>query len=156
MSTQPYRRCNRASAESGFSILELLTVTSLGVILSGVAVLDLRKFDDPLQNSAAQISSLMKQARAQAISSTSAYTVHPTSANHLVSERGTSCSDASPVNDPHLALELPSGAALSDTTWTVCFNSRGMPDGNIDIPLQDVGGESRTVEVLLGGAVRIR
>jgi hypothetical protein len=53
-------------------------------------------------------------------------------------------------------LTLPSGAYLFDTSWSFCFNSRGLPDANIEIELRDVGGANRIVEVLLGGAVRIQ
>jgi hypothetical protein len=57
--------------------------------------------------------------------------------------------------DPELGLALDN-AFLTDIGWSVCFNSRGFPDANIVIPVSDSYSGNASVEVLLGGAVRVQ
>jgi len=149
-------RATRRNLEGGFSLFELIAVMGLALLLGGVAILNLKAFDDPLQNGSAQLLSFLKQVRAKAISSTSAYVISPDGPGRIQTQRGTTCGDPDPIDDPLVALELPSGAYLYDTTWSFCFNSRGLPDANIELELRDTGGATRIVEVLLGGAVRIQ
>jgi type II secretory pathway pseudopilin PulG len=146
----------KLSRERGFTIFELLLVMGLALLMGGIAILNLKAFDNPLQNGSAQLAGFLKQVRAKAISSTSAYIISPGSSGRIQTQRGLTCADASPVDDPLAALSLPSGAYLFDTTWNFCFNSRGLPDANIEIELRDIGGANEIVEVLLGGAVRIQ
>lgn len=141
--------------EQGFSFLELITTMGLIVVTMGMAVFNLRSLNNPLENGANQLRGFLKQVRAEAISSTSAYVVRAASDIGIETLRGNSCTDSAPVPESRMALQLPNGARLSDTTWTVCYNSRGFPDGNVQIELEDIGGQQKTVEVMLGGAVRI-
>jgi prepilin-type N-terminal cleavage/methylation domain-containing protein len=150
------QRSTQGSSERGFTVFELITVMAIATILSSVAIMNLRDFDDPLVNGSAQFVSFLKQTRAEALRSTSAYIIRPSSANSLVTERGVTCLDEDAVDDPRVRLTLSPGATFSDVEWEFCFNSRGMPDSNIEIQLQDAGGAVRTVEVLLGGSVRIQ
>jgi hypothetical protein len=145
---------SREQASAGISVIEIMAMMSLMLVMMGVAVMNLKKLDNPLQNGAAQLGGFFKQVRAEAISSTSAYIVVPSSSRRLITRRGTKCSDLSPVDDPRVTLNLPSGASLVATNWTLCFNSRGLPDANLQVQLRDLGGQLKTVEVMLGGAVR--
>lgn len=141
-------------SQSGFSLLEMLVALSVVGAISGIAVMNLRSLSSAAENGAAQLLGFFKQARAKAISTTSAYFVVPTSSSEVITRVGTSCSDAAPVADPALELSLPSGASLSDTTWSVCFTSRGLSDSNFSVTVLDTQSGSKTVEVLLGGGVR--
>ena len=140
----------------GVSIIELLVAISVAGILLGVGVMNLKDLDSPLLNGAAQLSGFFKQVRAEAISSTSAYFVEPASPGRIITRRGVSCRDENPLLDPRVSLDLPGGATLSDTSWSFCFDSRGLPDANIEIELSDVERKNKIVEVMLGGAVRVR
>ena len=54
-----------------------------------------------------------------------------------------------------MKLNLPQGVTLTDTSWSVCFSSRGISSDNVVLTLQhDVYG-SEQVEVLLGGTTRV-
>ena len=140
----------------GYSVIELLTVLGLIAVLSAIAVMNLKEFDDPLQNAIHQLTGFLKQVRAEAISSTSAYTILPSGSARLITKKGKLCSDPSPVFDTRVVLDLPTGAHLADTEWTLCFDSRGLPDANLEIDLSDAAAGLKTIEIMLGGAVRIK
>jgi prepilin-type N-terminal cleavage/methylation domain-containing protein len=142
-------------AESGFTIVELLVTFAIISVLSGIAVMNLNALSNSSENAAASLVGLLKQARARAIASTSAYFVVPISSTSIVTRSGTTCSDASPVDDPTLTLQLASGATLGSTSWSVCFTSRGLSDSNTEIVVNDIHSHSLTVEVFLGGGVQI-
>lgn len=55
-----------------------------------------------------------------------------------------------------LIVDLPNGASMSDTSWTACFTPRGLSESNVTFDLNDADGQSRTVEIALGGGVRIQ
>ncbi len=150
------RGSHHRSSERGFSLIEMLVVMSLAVILGGIAIINYREFDDPLTNGAAQLASFIKQVRAEAISSTSAYIVTPASNSRIITQFSATCTTPDPEVDDRVVLDLPPGATLSGIEWDFCFNSRGLPDSNIELQLEDVGGANRVVEVLLGGSVRIQ
>ncbi len=139
--------------ERGFSILELLTVLSVMGVLSGIAAFGFRELERPANNAATLLASTFKQARARALSSTTPFTVTASSSTHVIVTYGTSCS-AGQTTDTTLDLELPRGAYMNDTAWSVCFNTRGLADTSLSIGVSD-GGESKQVEVVLGGATRV-
>lgn len=145
----------RDASELGFTIVELLVAFAIISVLSGIAIMNLNALSNSSENAAASLVGLLKQARARAIASTSAYFVVPTSTTSIVTRSGTTCSDASPVDDPTLTLQLPSGASLGATAWSVCFTSRGLSDSNTEVVVNDIHSHSRTVEVFLGGGVQI-
>lgn len=140
----------------GFTLVEMLVAMGLFMVLSGIAVMNLKELDDPLVNGSAQLAAFFKQVRARAVSSTLAYTAVPVSGDRVETRYGTTCSDASPISDNSLVLELPNGATITDTDWTLCYTARGLPDGNLTVEVYDGGGNYRTVEVFLGGAVRVQ
>lgn len=145
----------RIRLELGFTVVELIVVLAIAGTLAGIAVMNLNALSSSSENAAAELASLLKQARARAISSTSAYFVVPLSTTQIVTRFGTNCSDTTLVNDPTLSLNLPSGANLGSTTWTICFTSRGLSDSNTQISVYDIHSQTHQVEVLLGGSVRV-
>lgn len=140
----------------GFTLFELLIVLAVFGVLIGMAALNLRPLNSPLQTGTSQIMGFFKQARAKAIATTSAYKVEPASATRLITKYASSCSALTMTTDTDLTLDLPAGVSLTATDWSVCFNSRGVADGNITVTLTDSKAKTRTVEVFLGGGVRIQ
>lgn len=147
-------KTSRNTFQAGFTIVELIVVMALISVAFALAVMDLRELDDPLLNGAQQFSGFIRQVRARAISRTSAYIIRPTSGTHVVTERADTCS-ATRTLDSQTVMDLPSSTYFLETDWEVCFSSRGFPDANIEIEIRDQGGQFKTVEILLGGAVRI-
>lgn len=146
---------NKFSSSSGFTILELITVMTIAGILSGMAVMNLNALSNTSENAAAEFAAFLKQTRARAITSTAAYFVQPSNNHKVITKIGNNCSDTSPVVDPLLAINFPTGASLASTTWSLCFSSRGLSDSNLSVTINDIHSRTRTVEVLLGGSIRI-
>lgn len=138
----------------GVTLLEALIVMSLIGISSGIAVSNLRKLNTASQNAAANVTSYVKQVRARAISSTLAYKIRPSTSTKLISETAANCNAVTWTADNRNSLKLPTGTSVVDTTWDICFNSRGFPDGNLDIKVRETNGTLRKVEIMLGGATR--
>jgi Tfp pilus assembly protein FimT len=140
--------------EGGFTIVE--TVVSLGIlaVVMGIAVANIKKFDDPLSDASNELVGFFKQARAKAVSNTSAYTVYPISATKLGTKFAAKCTDTTTTTDSVLTLTFPTGAHLNATNWTLCYSARGMPDGNLTVDLRDANNTLKTVQVYLGGGAR--
>jgi Tfp pilus assembly protein FimT len=136
-------------------MIETLVVLSLIAISLGYAVSNLNQYNDPLQNGSAAIMGYIKQARARAVARTMAYHIAPSSSTRILSSSSSSCSDMTLTADNTLTLDLPSSTSLPDTSWSLCFTSRGLSDSNLVIDVQDQDGNTRSLEVVLGGAVRV-
>jgi hypothetical protein len=97
---------------------------------------------------------LLRGARARAVASTSALRVRPETNGSLVGEQAASCSATTWTGEPALDLELPDRVTLTDTSWSVCFNSRGIASSGLVLTVDHPDYQPRRVEVMLGGAVR--
>ena len=137
----------------GFTLIEMVVVIALMSILIGTASINLLEFNDPAKNAASATLGFLKRARGKALNTTSAYTVKPASSYALKTTIGTSCT-ATQTDDTSLVMDLPDGASLGATNWSICYSSRGLSDTSIDISLSD-SRKSYTVQVLLGGGLRI-
>lgn len=148
----------RTGGLEGFTLLELLMVMLLTSILSYVGVYNLKEMASPIEDASTSTVSFLKIVRARALSTTSAYTVYPVSSTRLAARSSARCDD--PIGettiDPTLQLNFPAGAQLLETAWTVCFTARGLAATDQTFQLRDIAGQTRTVEVLLGGSVRIQ
>jgi prepilin-type N-terminal cleavage/methylation domain-containing protein len=140
--------------EAGFTLLEMLVVLGITTILSGMAVVNLRKFDYASSNAANQIASLIKSARAYGITSTTTVEIKPLNSRTIRVSKASSCSTTPRTDIPELLLELPTSATLSSTTWALCYTSRGISHDSIDILITD-NSKPRTVQVVLGGGIRV-
>lgn len=140
-------------SESGYSLLEMMLVLVLVSVLLSSTVSNLKELNRPLQNGTAQTVAFLKRVKARAVSSTSAYIVTPASANELITAVAVNCSTTTRTLDPDVSLTLPDGVSLTDTDWSLCFNSRGLAEENTVISLQDVNN-IRSLQVYLGGGVR--
>lgn len=143
------------SRSRGFSLFEVLVALSIFALLSTIAISNLKVLQSPVVTGAAELVSFFKAARAKAISTTMAYTVKATSSTSVVTTYAKTCSTTPQTDDATLALTLPRGATLANTGWSVCYNTRGIGDTSIDIDVRD-GAVTKTVQVVLGGGVRIK
>ncbi|MCI5066487.1 prepilin-type N-terminal cleavage/methylation domain-containing protein [bacterium] len=140
--------------EGGFTLTELLVALSLAGIMGGVASTNLMELSNPSLSAASEIASYLKRARARALATTSAYTVSASSTDTLQATVGDTCA-AAQTADPSLSLTIDK-ASLTNIAWSVCFTSRGFPDGNVVIPVADLYAGSNTVEVMLGGSIVVQ
>ncbi len=134
--------------------MELLVTLAIAGIMIGIGTVNLMELSNPARTAANEIAVYLKRARAKALSTTSAYTLSASSSDTLVATYGNTCSSATQTADTELTLTLDR-ADLTDTSWSICFTSRGFPDANVEIPVTDVYEGSNTVEVLLGGSIRV-
>lgn len=141
--------------ESGYTILELVVTLTLASVLMGIAVVNLREMANPAQSSAAAVSSFFKEARARAISTTSAYTVTPENTRRLVAGSSVACGEATTPDDA-LILNLSDEVDLTTLGWSVCFSARGFPDRDTTINLVDNYDETNSIDIFLGGAIRFQ
>ena len=141
------------SCSGGFTLIELLVTVSLIAILCGVAAFEYKALNNPQNAAAMEVMTFIKQTRSKAIASTYAYTIKPASSTELVTTYGSTCS-AEQTSDNVLKLSLPDGSHLTSTTWSICYEARGLSRNAVDIGVAQESG-SRTVQVVLGGAVRV-
>lgn len=139
---------------AGISLLEMMVVLVLGTMLSYISFVNLRKFSNPAINAAASLSSYIKGIRQQALLSTRAYKITPISSTQARASYATSCSSTSFTVDSTTTFKMPSGSALSSTSWSVCYSPRGLSPSSVNIIIND-SSKTKTVQVALGGAVRI-
>ena len=144
--------------QSGFTLVNMLTTLSLIAILSAIAISDLKEVNSPLVDSSFQITHFLREARSKAMSKTVTVKVSPISAYSIKAEQGNSCSPTETFTplSPTMQSNLPNGASLTDTTWEICFTKRGLASQSSLFLIQDEEGQTRTVEVALGGASRIQ
>lgn len=134
--------------------MEMMTVLAMIIIITGIALFNFRGLRNPQNASAMEIMSFIKQARSKAVASTQAYTVSANSITKIIAKYSASCSSGNLTTDPLMVVNLPHGASLQNTTWTVCFEARGFSRSAVNIVVtQD--GVTKTVQVVLGGAVRV-
>lgn len=143
------------ATEAGITILELIVVFAMIALLFGIAAPNLAELDRPLEDGSAALRGFVKQTRAKAIASTSAYTITPTSASRIETQVSTTCGGTQTA-EPKLFLELPKGVGMLSTSWSLCFSSRGFANNNVQVTLQDDELSTKVIEVFLGGAVELR
>lgn len=147
-------------SSQGFSLLELLVVLTLASVLMAMATLNMRRLVDPAITASAELTGHFKKIRAKALTTTRAYTIVALNNRKVIARYSDSCSTptASQVEENSLAYTLPTGASLGNTNWTVCYTSRGLSNLSANIVVNDDtghGSASRTVQVVMGGGVRV-
>lgn len=129
----------------------------LGIILS-IAFINLRPLDSPIQDGLSTTSGFLRQVRAKAMATTSAYRIGFTSNQNAFTEYANSCTASSWTQDDSIKFQLPAEVQLSAPDWqslTICFNARGLVDAGKTLTLQDNRGTSKSLELMLGGGVRL-
>lgn len=122
--------------------------------IMGIAAFNLKDLNDPLDNGSSELAAYFKQIRSRSISTTSAYRVAPVSPTEIRAGFADNCAAGSFTNDTKMSLTLPTGADLASTGWFICYSGRGLPDVNQLVTINH-GAETKSVEVFLGGGVRI-
>jgi len=143
------------NSESGLSLPELLTVIAIMGLALGMAAMYLEAAEAPLEIAASIVEGEFRQARLKAIATTSAYRVSASASHRLIAERGLSCASTTWTQDSQMNLVLPDGVTMTDTSWLVCFSSRGISTNNVTVPLAHDKYGTLSVEVLLGGTTRV-
>jgi len=145
--------------DAAFTLLEVILVVAVVGIVLAIGAVGLRNLADPLGSGASRIEGTLKQARSKAMSTTSAYRVSRVGATELRVEYARTCGDTGTwTHDAKLDATLEDGAVLtvpSAAGTIVCFNSRGIADGNPTVTVQGPKGNTADVEVLVGGAVEV-
>lgn len=139
---------------SGITLLEVLVVFSVIGILLGVALYGIQGTKNPLSNAVFSIEQFIRLARAKAISGTQSVKISPASDTTLQASAGKSCTGE--LTDlSNLRLTLPKETALGDTSWSICFNARGIADTSISFTVVGPNSSIKTVNIALGGGVKI-
>lgn len=137
-------------------MLEILVCLLIFGLMASTAITSVSQIQNPLEDSVSGSVSYLKQVRARALETTYAYTVTPGSNSALGARYSVRCDSATKTADPGLSYQTASGVTYTDTTWSVCFDSRGLASGAQSFLLRNGSGQQRTIDVFMGGAVRKR
>ncbi len=141
--------------QSGVTLIEMLVVLAIVGIVVAVALMTLRPLESPVDTATNELEGFLRQARLNAIATTSAYRVTPGTPNRLTAARASACSATTWTTDTKMTQRLPVGVAMSPTNFLVCFSSRGISNNNVMVTLTHPTNGSRRVEVLVGGTTRV-
>lgn len=139
---------------SGFTLLEILVVLAIVSITIAVAMPDWKRLQNNTQDSATQVVGHFKKIRAKALSTTRAYRISATSGTAIVAQYANTCAATTWTTDSTLSLTLSGGSYMPVTSWTVCYDSLGLSPASTSFTLQQSGYATRTIQIVLGGAVR--
>ncbi len=131
----------------------MLVVISLIGTMSAIGISNITALNNPLQNGTNELTGFLKQARARAISTTSAYTVRPLNETQIITEVGNSCDDPAPELDATLTYTFPHQVHIPDTSWEICFTSRGLATSSPTIYVYGPNNKVQSISIYLGGAV---
>ena len=158
----------------GFTLLELLMVLGVFGVIMSISALNLRGLEGNLTNASSELQGFLKQTRARAMATTSAYRVVFDSREGLSTQRANNCGAAESewtTNErtnfkvrERILLQRYAGRGEDGEVvhWqngdtVVCFTSRGLAADSLLLVLRDRDKGTRTVlEVLRGGAVSVR
>lgn len=141
-------------SEKGFSLVEMLAVLGVISILGATAILNIKVLYNPIANASFEVNHYLKLVRSKAISQTRIIKISPISFTKLSAQTGDSCNTASTTIN-NLSLELPNNTSFQNISWSLCFNQRGLSQSNTTFSITDIDSKIKTIEVALGGGVRI-
>ncbi len=141
--------------DSAFSLIEVMATLCVVAVIMGIGFTYIRDFENRSQTGALEASRFLKQVRVRAMASTLAYTVIPATTSRLTVSTAANCHEVPSAGDDSLILNLPERVILDSISWSICFNSRGLPDDNMTFSLTDDKDITQTVEVMLGGGIRV-
>jgi len=139
--------------QRGMTLVEVLVVVVLIAVALGVSFVYFNGLAAPVQTAGELVEGMLQHTRSRAMVTTTPHRLRPIDSTTLVVESGASCSSGPWTLEPDLQLDLPDGVVVSDTTWDVCFVTRGASTTNQIITLNHPEQGSQQIEVLLGGAV---
>lgn len=141
--------------ESGLSILELMTVLFIVSLISASVVTNIKEINRPLTNAGFEITHFLRLVRSRGVSQTTYLKVAPVSTFKLASYSGESCDSATTALGD-LTLTLPNDTSLVASDWSICFTPRGLSSASQIFQIRDEVSNIRSVQVALGGGVRIQ
>ena len=146
----------KLKSERGFTLGNLVITLSLMGILSAIAISNITEVNDPLVDATFQINHFLKKARAEAISDTQAVRISPVSSSRIEAQSSDGTCEDTMAAKNNLFLDLPDGASFSSTIWHVCFSQRGLANAYLIFDIENEEGDTKTIEVAIGGGVRIQ
>ncbi|WP_407543698.1 prepilin-type N-terminal cleavage/methylation domain-containing protein (plasmid) [Deinococcus radiomollis] len=150
-----------ASRRQGFTLIEMLVTMAVIGILFSIAALSFQRLDNPVQDGVTELSSFLKQTRATALSTTSAYRLAISTDNTtLTATTAPNCAtpNTSWTADPATKLTLPSTvviSAITGGTWPICITSRGFSTQDVILTLTGSNTTTGKVELLIGGGTKV-
>lgn len=141
--------------DSGFTVMDMLTTLGILSVLALIPLSNIRELESPIDDASFQLGHYLRLVRSRAISQTLSIIVTPESSSRLTAASAENCLSEEPVAINDLTLNFPDGAYLGSTGWSVCFNQRGLSDANLSFTLTNDDGDTKDVEIALGGGVRI-
>lgn len=159
----------RKYSDKGFSLIEIITVTTIVGVLAAIAAPSIQFGAQPLTDTNSLITANLKLMRAKAMAQTSAYRIRPVSVNQLLIERAQNCSatadwsrdpgfadeDLTLDDDVEILTVTENNLTIPTNNWSLCYNSRGMADKNLTLTLSD-GDDQNIIEVFPGGTLDSR
>lgn len=169
----------------GFTLIEILVVVMLMGVMAALVAPNIRFGINPLKDTTNRVAGIFKLARVKAMSQTSAYRVRQDSVNQLKVERAKSCFDTSgwtkdisfstedlSLNEAEdiqglakseviqiisaTATNLAGITATLGTTWSVCYDSRGVANSNVKLTIKNITkNQQQQIEVFSGGAIQV-
>ena len=146
--------------------MELLVVFAIFAILSAIAIPSYDQMLNKAVIASDEVVLLYKVVKSTAVSNTKAYRIEALDSDTVrVSSKNSCSSKDSWVEDPRFTLDLPTGASLQQDDfdgekgvewWNLCISSRGFPDSNIEFDINDNDGQSRSIEIFLGGNIVVK
>ncbi len=140
----------------GFTLIELLSVIAILGILFGIGIITAVGLRNPLGEAVTQLSSVLRQVRTRAISTTSAYRLKATSSTKAIVEYALGCNSTTWVTDSRLSMDLEPGIQFSNPSFVVCYQPRGTVPTAITIGLFNAKGQTRSAAVYTAGAIIIQ
>lgn len=147
---------------SGFTLMELMTVIAIIAVIMAIAVPNLIAWraNHQLNGSAREVQALINAARIDAMKNNAAVNIKIDADNRkIISEYTSRVADASP---PPKDVLLRPGVSIESENFTeddegnaFSFNARGIPTEAGRIFLENSGGKTRAVAITLTGATRI-
>lgn len=141
---------------AGVTLVEALVVLAVLGIATVIGAISFDALEAPVKRGRDLVAGAFEQARASAMATTTAHRVRAVTDRLLVVEDAPTCSSGSWTVDHRRDVRLPDLVTLGESPFSVCFDSRGVASTNLVVSLNHPRYATRSLEVLMGGAVRPR